>query len=174
MQIVINTLSQLQALKTTRGRRGVRRVSLRLPGYPGDLRRAEYHINRNLHASSFKWIATFGLVAFLLFALVIGLAPGLPLARRELLMLMGSLVGGAMVAGWIFARALANWRLQRAIDWCSERCATFSQPVVDPPRVRGEARREPPGPLPSGPAPHPKDATAAAEAPDGKQHDPAP
>ncbi|HEU0204126.1 MAG TPA: hypothetical protein VFR86_27265 [Burkholderiaceae bacterium] len=151
MHITVNDSTELRALKSRRGRRGVRRVSLRLPGYPGDLRRAEYHINRNLRPRSLRWIATFAVAGLLLAALAFGFFPSW-LPRRTILAVMGGVLGVGIVSGWIFAHALARWRLVRTIDWISARTAAFERPASELSRTRPSKDDPPSQPPPAPPA----------------------
>jgi hypothetical protein len=151
MHLTVNNQSELRALKSWRGRRGVRRVSLRLPGYPGDLRRAEYHINRNLRARSLGWIAIFAVAGLLLAALSLGFIP-FALPRGTVLAVIGSVFSVGVVSGWVFAHALARWRLVRTIDWISERTAAFEQPDVVGSRGRPSKDDPPSQPPPAPPA----------------------
>ncbi|HEU0199084.1 MAG TPA: hypothetical protein VFR86_01490 [Burkholderiaceae bacterium] len=131
MQRVIRQGSELQGLKARLGRHGITRIVLRLPGYPADLRRAEYHINRNLRPASVRWGAAFGAIALMLFALVVALLPDPLRAQRALLIALAAAVGTAVGAGRIYAHWLAARRLRRTVDWIAARTAEFAEPLPD-------------------------------------------
>lgn len=114
--LVIHQATELEALRRRRGRRGIQRVVLALPGPPREIQRAERRINAGLHACGCGVGAVF---------VVVGAAA---LAAHRLVMRSTSATVGiadaAQAAGILMALALtgkilgitiAEWRLRATL-----------------------------------------------------------
>ena len=117
MKRVIKTLAELQALKSFSARHGIRDVIIELPGSLEGIRTLETELNRGLKACGCEIGAIFvatGLLALVVFSLLTPnhfnwMSPG------NLFGIVGSLSALALI-GKIIGLAIANWRLQVAID----------------------------------------------------------
>ncbi len=144
MTKTIRTLAELQALRTFRGRRGVREVRIGLPGPTGEILRLEKAINRSLRACGCELGAVFAVLGMV--GVVLG-AIASPRqfdwnSARTLLWVTGGVAGLALV-GKAIGLAVARRRLKRAVD---EVAAGARDRTLC--KVAARARPRPPGLLP--------------------------
>ena len=114
--IVIREPAELEALSRRRGRKGIRRVVLALPGPRAELQRAERRINAGLHACGCGVGAFFVLVGVAALATNYVIVQGTtgPLQIGDAAMAAGILMALALV-GKIVGIIVAEWRLRATL-----------------------------------------------------------
>ncbi len=114
--VVIRQPAELEALRRRRGRRGIQRVVLALPGPPTEIQRAERRINAGLHACGCGVGAVFvvvGATALAAHRLVMRGASA-PLGIADAVQAAGILMALAL-AGKILGITVAEWRLRATL-----------------------------------------------------------
>lgn len=113
---VIRQPTELEALRTRRGRRGIQRVILALPDSPAELQSAERRINVGLHACGCGVGAVFVLVGAAALAAHHLVVQGTtaPLGITDVVQAAGILMALAL-AGKILGITIAEWRLRAVL-----------------------------------------------------------
>jgi len=114
--VVIRQPDELELLRRRRGRRGIQRVILELPGPPAEIRSAERRINAGLHACGCGVGAVFVLVGAAALAAhhLVMQGTTAPLRMADAVQAAGILMALAL-AGKILGITFAEWRLRAAL-----------------------------------------------------------
>lgn len=117
MKKTIRTLSDLQTLRSYKARLGIKDVVIEIPGSSDEIRKLETEINKSLRACGCEIGAIFvaiGLLALVAFSLI---TPGnFNWTSPGTLFGIIGFLGALALTGKIIGLAIANWRLQLAID----------------------------------------------------------
>ncbi|WP_104140046.1 hypothetical protein [Arthrobacter sp. ZGTC131] len=117
MNTVIRSQSELQALRRRHLRRGLREITLDLPGNRGEIRRAERTINHSLRACGCGTGAVFMVAGLATTGLVHWLGPPFyAVFSVQNLAATFAFLMATTFAGKMTGLAIADWKLRAAIE----------------------------------------------------------